>query len=361
MNPIKVLVVDDSAFMRQTIKAMIEEDPMLQVIATARDGKDAIDKLLRFQPDVVTLDIILPGDQDGLDVLHEIMKLQPTPTIMVSGASDENANYVIEAISSGAFDFIFKPSGKLHNVAEIEHELQQKIKQAVISKRRPVNEKEIFKKHDWQSPAQHKVSQNDSKTCKPIILIGTSTGGPKALQSVVPSLSSQLPAPILIVQHMPPRFTRSLAERLNRMSEITVTEAVDGELLMNGRGYVAPGGRHLCVEEDAQKKLIVRLSDAPLVNAVRPSIDVTLQSLAALHDYCYIISILTGMGKDGAKGVGALYDTGQPVHVIAESEETCTVFGMPKAVIETGYVNEVQPLDQVAKAVCSQFGLRGDE
>ncbi|MCQ2008969.1 MAG: chemotaxis response regulator protein-glutamate methylesterase [Sporolactobacillus sp.] len=360
MNQIKVLVVDDSAFMRQTIKAMIEEDPMLQVVATARDGKDALEKLFHYHPDVITLDIILPGDKDGLGVLNDIMGLQPTPTIMVSGASDENANYVIEAMSRGAFDFIFKPSGKLSDMEHIEHELQAKIRQAAVSRIRVGEPVRISEKKDVLEISRKRSLSNSIKS-SPIVLIGTSTGGPKALQSVVPRLNSNLPAPILIVQHMPPRFTKSLADRLNRMSPLSVTEAAEGELLENGHAYVAPGGLHLLIEEDEQKRLKVRLSDSPPVNGVRPSIDVTLQSLAALHGYSYVVSILTGMGKDGAKGITELCAAGNDVHAIAESEETCTVFGMPKAMIETGQVNEIQPLYHISEAICSQFGLQGDE
>ncbi|MCO7125977.1 chemotaxis response regulator protein-glutamate methylesterase [Sporolactobacillus shoreicorticis] len=357
MNPIKVLVVDDSAFMRQTIKAMIEEDSMLQVVAVARDGKDALEKLFRYHPDVITLDIILPGDKDGLGVLNDIMGLQPTPTIMVSGASDENANYVIEAMSRGAFDFIFKPSGKRSDLEHIEHELQAKIRQAAVSKIRV--EEPIRTKNELEVSQQNLLI--NSLNSSPIVLIGTSTGGPKALQSVVPKLSSSLPAPILIVQHMPPRFTKSLAERLNQMSPLSVTEAAEGELLKNGHAYIAPGGLHMLIEEDERMRLKVRLSESPPVNGVRPSIDVTLQSLAALRGYSYVVSILTGMGKDGAKGFTELCATGNYVHAIAESEETCTVFGMPKAMIETGQVNEIQPLYHISEAICSQFGLQGDE
>ncbi|SFG01354.1 protein-glutamate methylesterase/protein-glutamine glutaminase [Sporolactobacillus nakayamae] len=360
MNPIKVLVVDDSAFIRQTIKAMIEEDSRLKVVATARDGKDALEKLFRYQPDVVTLDIILPGDKDGLGVLHDIMSFQPTPTIMVSGASDENANYVIEAISSGAFDFIFKPSGRPSDVERIEHELQQKIKQAAVSKIKVGDNKQIYEgKHERAEPARQPV--HPSLINARIVLIGTSTGGPKALQTVVPGLSKQLPAPILIVQHMPSRFTKSLAERLNRLSTITVTEAKEGEILEKGHCYVAPGGMHMCIESDEQARLRCHLSNSAPVNGVRPSIDVTLRSLAKLHGYSYVVSILTGMGKDGAQGVIDLCAAGKNVHTIAESEETCTVFGMPKALIETGKVNDVQPLYHIAKAICGEFGLQGDE
>ncbi|MCO7174710.1 chemotaxis response regulator protein-glutamate methylesterase [Sporolactobacillus kofuensis] len=360
MKPVKVLVVDDSAFMRQTLKAMIEEDPMLTVVATARNGRDALDKLFRFHPDVVTLDIILPGDKNGLDVLHDLMEQRPTPTIMVSGASDENANYVIEAISSGAFDFIFKPSGKPSDVERIERELQEKIKQAAFSKinsemLNPRNE--VY--HTNEIRREHAFHGNSAGSS--MILIGTSTGGPKALQTVVPSLNKNLPAPVLIIQHMPPRFTKSLAERLDRLSSIEVSEAQDGEVLQKGHCYVAPGGRHMCIQENEYAQYQVHLTDTDPVNGVRPAVDVTLESLADLQGCSFVITILTGMGKDGARGITDLCAAGKPIHAIAESEETCTVFGMPKAAIETGKINEIRPLEHVADAICSQFGLQGDE
>lgn len=360
MKTVKVLVVDDSAFMRQTIRAMIEVDPMLEVVATARDGKDALEKLFRFKPDVVTLDIILPGDKDGLSVLHDIMELLPTPTIMVSGASYENANYVIEAISSGAFDFIFKPSGKPSDVERIEHELQVKIKQAAVSRIRMGDPSRIIDKKREVNVSSKPLTIVPFSGSS-IVLIGTSTGGPKALQSVVPCLNSKLPAPVLIVQHMPPRFTKSLADRLDRLSSLKVSEAKDGEVLQQGHCYVAPGGRHMRIEENGYAQYKVSLSDSAPVNGVRPSVDVTLESLEELQGCSFVISILTGMGKDGAKGILDLCTSGKKVHAIAESEETCTVFGMPKAAIETGKVNEIQPLHNMAEAICSQFGLQGDE
>ncbi|WP_139693624.1 protein-glutamate methylesterase/protein-glutamine glutaminase [Sporolactobacillus terrae] len=357
MKQIKVLVVDDSAFMRQTIKAMIEEDPVLQVVATARNGADALEKVIRFKPDVITLDIILPGDRDGLAVLHEIMSTRPTPTIMLSGASNETINYVIEAISSGAFDFICKPSGKPADIARIETELQVKIKQAAESatvRKRTNNAAQVYQREDLSSSGG---VQSHSQ----LIIIGSSTGGPKALQAVIPQLSEHLPAPILIVQHMPPKFTKSLADRLNRYAKLPVKEAVNGEILKKGHVYVAPGGLHLCVSCNEQNHLCVDLSSSPPVNGVRPSIDVTLRSLVQLQGYSFIVALLTGMGKDGAKGILELCEAGKQVHTIAESEETCTVFGMPKAAIETGRVNEIQPIYHIADTICRQFGLRGDD
>lgn len=357
MNPVRVMVVDDSAFMRQTLKAMIEEDPLLQVVATARDGKDALQKLRRFHPDVVTLDIILPGEKDGLQVLHEMMSELPTPTIMVSGASDDNVNYVIEAISSGAFDFIFKPSGRPSEIERIEHELQLKIRQAAVSGGRPHRQVRAAK------VAGNAVAAHDSSGTfgeSSLVFIGTSTGGPKALQAVVPKLDARLPAPVLIVQHMPARFTKSLAIRLNGLSKLHVSEAEEGDILKKGHVYIAPGGFHLQVEEK-EGNLTVHLLDSAPVHGVKPAADVTLDSLIHVRDRSFVVAILTGMGRDGADGLAALKDTEMAVHTIAESEDSCVVFGMPKAAIETNKVDEVCSINQVAAAIGHQFGIRGDE
>lgn len=362
VEPVQVLVVDDSAFMRQTLKGMIEEDPLLRVIATARNGDDALEKLLRYKPDVVTLDIVMSGDHDGLQVLHEIMTKQPTPTIMVSGVSDENANYVIEAISSGAFDFISKPSAGPGDIEQIEHELQIKIRQAALSNpglcSRPANEK--GKKHYGSVSALFPGKPGPEQiTGSPLVFIGASTGGPKALQTVIPALRGDLPAPVLVVQHMPPKFTKSLAERLDRLSALKVTEAKEGDIFLKGHVYIAPGGLHLQVSEKKDGSLAAHLSGSIPVHGVRPAVDVTLRSFLTLSNCSFIVAILTGMGKDGAEGLTMLKKKEKNVYAIAESEETCIVFGMPKAAIETGKIDEVCALHQIALAIGNQFGIRG--
>lgn len=360
MDPIQVLVVDDSAFMRQTLKAMIEEDVSMRVIATARNADDALMKLAKYKPDIVTLDIVLSGEKDGLYVLHEIMARQPTPTIMVSGASDKNAHYVIEAISSGAFDFIFKPSAGPGNIERIQLELQTKIRQAVRS--RPAVHCQPIETQKFTRPVSKIVSKTTDTASAgnaSLVLIGTSTGGPKALQTVIPALKENLPAPVLIVQHMPPRFTQSLAERLNGLSALKCSEAKEGEVLERGHVYIAPGGFHLHVTENEDGRLSVHLSDSVPVHGVRPAVDVTLKSLLMVKKSSFVIAILTGMGKDGAEGLEELKEKRNNVYAIAESEESCIVYGMPKAAIETGKVDEVCPLYRVASAICRQFGIRG--
>ncbi|MFT8871346.1 MAG: chemotaxis response regulator protein-glutamate methylesterase [Sporolactobacillus sp.] len=376
MQKIRVMVVDDSAFMRQTIKAMIEEDSLFQVVATARNGQDALKKLQLYKPDAVTLDIVMDGEMDGLDVLHSIMTLRPTPTIMVSGASDENVNYVIEAISNGAFDFIFKPSGKIGDIERIERELQQKLRQAVSRKKKtsddeqtpaPERHAEAVRSPLKSTPSAARKQSAPSvsrpsavrfaRTEKTIVFVGTSTGGPKALQTLVPSFRSDFPAPIVIVQHMPPRFTRSLADRLNHLSALVVSEACEGDVLQNGHVYVAPGGHHLQVSERADGRLIVHLTDTPPVHGVKPAVDVTLQSFLATRSYAFAVAILTGMGRDGADGLTALKASGKKVYAIAEAEESCVVYGMPRAAVDTGLIDEITPLQRVCDAMTRRFDI----
>ncbi|MFT8317119.1 MAG: chemotaxis response regulator protein-glutamate methylesterase [Sporolactobacillus sp.] len=377
MKPIRVMVVDDSAFMRQTIKGMIEEDDRIQVVATARNGRDALKKLSLYHPDVITLDIVMSGDMDGLQVLRRIMEIQPTPTIMVSGASDENTNYVIEAISNGAFDFIFKPTGKMSEIDRIQKELQTKLLQAVLSKKsvRPAlgswadtpqsasrsfadqTETSIGQSSEQVEVVPHQPSQTRPAfpaESLPLVFIGTSTGGPKALQVVIPAFKKDLSAPVLVVQHMPPQFTRSLAERLDQMSELTVSEAREGDILENGHAYIAPGGRHLQLEEKG-RQLIVHLLDTPPLHGVKPSADVTLESFLKIRNHAMILALLTGMGRDGADGLAALKERGGDVYTLAESEATCIVFGMPKAAIETGKVDRVVDLQDISAVISDQI------
>ncbi|MFT8362620.1 MAG: chemotaxis-specific protein-glutamate methyltransferase CheB [Sporolactobacillus sp.] len=381
MSQIRVMVVDDSAFMRLTLKGMIEEDSLFTVVTTARNGHDALKKLMMYKPDVITLDIVMGEDMDGLAVLQEIKRIRPTPTIMVSGASDENANYVIDAISNGAFDFICKPSGRPHDIERIEKELQLKLKEAVLSGKKHSRET-ASDSHDldrdsrfpsvgsqltvpkqpltFGQPEQARPPLTAFRSALPsigggLIFIGTSTGGPKALQSVVPRLAKDLPVPVLIVQHMPPRFTQSLAQRLNQMSALAVSEAREGETLERGHAYIAPGGRHLQVISDEQH-LKVHLIDTPSVHGVRPAIDVTMESLLKLSSCPCTVAILTGMGRDGADGLKALKEHNHAqVFAIAEAEQSCVVFGMPKAAIETGKVDQIVALQDVASAINDRF------
>lgn len=353
MEAVRVLIVDDSAFMRQSLKGMIETSDDLEVVATARSARDALIKLTRYRPDVVTLNIVLQGAETGLDVLEQIMTIRPTPTIMVSGASDEHAGIVLEAISRGAFDFIVKPSGDSETLDRIADVLRMKIRAAARS--RPFRRMSRNEPTDSLSPElSDKMSLLSAAGRRSLIVIGSSTGGPRALQTVIPGLADVRSAPIVVVQHMPPKFTKILAGRLSRLSKLPVVEAADGERLRDGCVYVAPGGCHLLIRRHADH-LIACLSNGPPVHGVRPSLDVTLKSLSELETCSFIVAILTGMGRDGAEGLALLKERNRHVYAIAESKESSIVFGMPKAAIETKKIDRVTSLQQIAQTICSRY------
>jgi two-component system chemotaxis response regulator CheB len=341
-NPVRVMVVDDSAFMRFSITQQINEDPELQVIGSASNGKDALRLIPQLQPDVITLDVEMPH-LDGLSTLREIMRSFPRPVIMVSSLTKEGASETIQALMLGAVDFIPKPDNRL-DIRTLRDEITTKIKLAAKAKVKPVAAYLL-------KPATPLPANNREKTVRaylkltPVILIGSSTGGPGALSEIIPALPSDLPSPVLIVQHMPIGFTRSLSERLNFISPLKVKEAEPGDQLWVGQILVAPGGFHMTLDENER----VALNQKPAVHGVRPAVDVTLNSLIQRFGKNVIGVILTGMGSDGALSMSILHSAGG--YVIAEHESTCVVWGMPRSVVEAGAASEVLPRPQIAKAI----------
>lgn len=351
----RVLVVDDSAFMRKVISRMISSDPELEVVGIARDGVEALEKLHGTQPDVITLDVEMPR-MDGLEALKAIMAERPTPVVMLSGLTKENADTTIKALALGAVDFVAKPSGAISlDIEKVKDILLSKIRLARRAKLRLMVER-------GQGVSNHKslhsgISLMPDKKDSPFsgsegqrpaditVVIGSSTGGPGALQEVVPRLPGDLPAGVLVVQHMPRGFTRSLAARLDEMSKLHVAEASDGDLVAPGVCLVAPGGRHLVVRADHR----VSLRDDPPVHGVRPSVDVTLESTVKVFGKNVIGVIMTGMGFDGAYGISMVKSAGGIA--IAQDEATSVVWGMPRAVVEMGYADFVCPLENIAEAV----------
>ncbi len=340
-NPIRILVVDDSAFMRYTISRRLSEIEGFHVVGSAHDGKEALDVLPALKPDVITLDVEMPH-MDGLSTLRQIMATRPTPVIMVSSLTTEGARETIQALTWGAVDFISKPASKA-NIEVIIDELTAKIRRAAHAKVYPISSAILQRESISPELPQKKVRQRREKD--KVVVIGASTGGPRALQTVVSQLSASLPATFLIVQHMPVGFTRSLAERLNAVSELAVKEAEPGDTLENGRALVAPGGFHMVLDSNGQ----IALNQNPSVHGVRPAIDVTLLSAAEKFGSAMIAVILTGMGKDGTNGAALVHSMGGKV--IAEDESTCVVWGMPRSVWEAGVADEVRPLNDVAMAI----------
>ncbi|WP_449619398.1 protein-glutamate methylesterase/protein-glutamine glutaminase [Robertmurraya sp. Marseille-Q9965] len=360
MQKIKVLIVDDSAFMRKLIQDFLSEHPSIEVIGTARNGEDALKKIKVLSPDVVTMDVEMPV-LNGLEALQKIMNEHPIPVLMLSSTTKQGAENTMRAMALGAIDFIAKPSGAISlDLYKVKEELIQKVisaskaNLAQLSKdssddyaKRTTTPSEDCSKIERKGP----ISGTQKNTIsKKLICIGTSTGGPRALQQVVTRLPKNIDVPVFIVQHMPAGFTKSLAERLNSLSECIVKEAVDGEIAEKGTVYIAPGGFHLTVKEMGTS-LIIQLDDVtPPRGGHRPSVDVMFESISNIQGYSKIAVIMTGMGSDGSQGLIELKKTGL-VTAIAESQETSIVYGMPKAAVATKLVDEVQNVEKIAEAI----------
>ncbi|EON73314.1 protein-glutamate methylesterase/protein-glutamine glutaminase [Lysinibacillus sphaericus] len=372
----KLLVVDDSAFMRKLISDFFVGNSKVEVVGTARNGKDAIKKIQTLKPTVVTMDIEMP-EMNGLEALNEIMAICPVPVVMLSSTTQRGAENALTAIEYGAVDFVAKPSGTisldLHKIqTELVHKVEQaslvpisKLKKpsgskkqqgltltASIIKKELVNDRKVAHSVNVSSvvPEVKKPQIEWSRTSKKIVLIGTSTGGPRALQEVITKIPKTIQAPILIVQHMPAGFTKSLASRLDQLSEITVKEAEQGDILQNGVAYIAPGGYHLKLRKVGTSFGVVLDNDEPPRSGHRPSVDVMFEDVSQIKDFDKVAVIMTGMGHDGSKGLKALKSTGNVI-AISESADTCIVYGMPKAAVETQLVDEVADVDDIAQII----------
>lgn len=342
--PVRILIVDDSAYMRFTIAKRLSETPGFQVVGSARDGVEALELIPKFNPDVVTLDVEMPR-LDGLSTLREIMSTHPRPTIMVSSLTTEGARETVQALTWGAVDFVAKPSSKA-NIDAIMDDLVTKIQRAAKAKVYPISAQRRQEK-PVENTAPRKT-RHYTKTDK-VVVIGASTGGPRALSTVVPQIPGDLPATYLIIQHMPVGFTRSLAERLNNISNIEIREAAPGDSLEVGRALLAPGGFHMVLDQNN----CISLNQNPPVHGVRPAIDVTMISVAQKFGASTIGVVLTGMGTDGTNGAALIHSSGG--YVIAEDESTCVVWGMPRSVQEAGVADVIAPLHEVAGEIQKVF------
>lgn len=334
----KVLIVDDSAFIRSIISDILKNHPQIGAIETAINGKDALRKIETFQPDVITLDIEMPI-MNGLDTLKEIMKIKKIPVIMCSSLTTDGAEVTLKALELGAFDFIPKPQSVFGQEIEL---LKQEILNKILT---AATGRQIFVKRIEPEIKPILPSVKSSVRTDKLLIIGASTGGPQALKEVVPYLPKDLPVNILIIQHMPEKFTEMFAQRLDRASQLTVKEAKEGDKLEHGVALLAPGNFHM----ELKDKDSITLNQKPQVCGVRPAVDVTILSAAEIYQNNIICVILTGMGHDGTKGTAEVKKHGG--YCIAEHESTCTVYGMPKNVIETGNANEVVPIHKVADSI----------
>lgn len=351
MPAIRVLVVDDSAFMRKVISDIINNDPELEVVGRARDGLDALKKIKELRPDVVTMDVEMPG-MDGLSALAKVMEEYPVPIIMLSSLTKSGAEQTVKALSLGAVDFIPKPSGQISlDIDKVKDEIISKIKIAAGTKKKLKNFYNISQYIEDKATKSNK-NIDLKKSLNNIVAIGTSTGGPKALHQVIPKLPGSINAAILVVQHMPPGFTKSLAERLDSISQIRVKEAENNEIIVPGCAYIAPGDYHLTVNSrlvSGTKQLYISLDKTPPYGGHRPSVDVMFNSVANEFWSRIIGVIMTGMGRDGAEGLAKIKDQGG--FTIAEDKSSCIVYGMPRAAVETGKVDKVVPLQNISEEI----------
>jgi len=340
---IRVLVADDSAFMRTALTRMIESDPSLRVSDTAQNGGEALEKIRLNQPDVVTLDVEMPG-LNGLETLRRIMKDYPLPVIMVSSLTQEGAETTLEALDIGAFDYIPKQLSYVSlDIIKIRDDLIAKIKAAAEMGRRPI------RKPTASTAAAGSTVHSPFSVVPEIIALGTSTGGPKALQQILPLLPADLPVSVLIVQHMPPGFTAPLAHRLNNLCKISVREATQGEAIAPGVVYIAPAGLHMTISRPASSSAALHLSHSPEGMPHKPSVDVMMLSVADTFRGLCMGVIMTGMGADGLQGMRAIANAGGLT--VGQDEASCTVYGMPRSCAEAGVLRRIVPLVDIPAAI----------
>lgn len=339
---IKVLIVDDSSFMRRELRRIFETDPNLEVVDVAMDGNFALEKIKKFHPDVVTLDIEMSG-LDGISTLKRIMIECPTPVLIVSALAGEGCLATLQALEYGAVDFAEKKSGTISlDIEKQRHLLIEKVKAVSKADLRKLSYKrKITGTSNYTINLKSTMFNGKLSDCNYIIAIGCSTGGPQSLYKLLPKLPADIEAAIMIIQHMPGNFTSSFADKLDAASSISVKEAEDGDILYNGHAYVAPGDYHMVIGDNG----CIRICSEPYDTLHRPSVDVTFDSLATTFGRRTIGVLMTGMGKDGAQGLLRLKERG--ALTIAESEQSAIIYGMPKEAVLLGAASQVCTLDEI--------------
>ncbi|WP_431480733.1 protein-glutamate methylesterase/protein-glutamine glutaminase [Pseudomonas thivervalensis] len=353
MKPIKVMIVDDSAVVRQVLSAMLAEHPGIEVIGVAVDPLFALDKMQREWPDVLVLDVEMPR-MDGITFLKKLMTERPTPVVICSTLTTAGAQTTLQALAEGAVGVIGKPG---HGLKQFLHDTAEELIQAIQSAARANLSRLVPRAAsrplaELALPVAHPAQRNATEM---LVAIGTSTGGTQALEAILTRLPPGCPG-LLIVQHMPERFTAAFAERLNQLCRIEVLEARDGERVVAGRALIAPGGRHmLLTRSGAQYRVEVR--DGPPVSRHRPSVDVLFRSVARAAGRNALGIIMTGMGDDGARGLKEMREAG--ARTLAQDEASCVVFGMPKEAIKLGAAERVFPLCDIPAAILASTNARG--
>ncbi len=353
---ISVLIVDDSAIVRQVMSEIISSDPELEVMNTASDPFHAANKMKTEIPDVITLDVEMPR-MDGLTFLHKIMSQHPIPVVMCSSLTDSGGDTALKALEHGAVDIITKPKvGVKKFLDESRIQICDSIKAAALAGTKKIAHKSPKRKIEKKNNADVILSKPNSKamlrTTEEIVVVGASTGGTEALKVFLEAFPYNSPG-IVIVQHMPENFTKSFAERLNSSCNITVKEARNNDTVLPGQALLAPGGKHLLIKRSGAR-YFVEIKDGPLVSRHRPSVDVLFRSAARYVGKNCIGVIMTGMGDDGAQGMLEMKDAG--AYTMAQNKETCIVFGMPQQAIKKGAVDTVLPLDKLSGKVMAQYG-----
>jgi two-component system chemotaxis response regulator CheB len=343
---IRVLVADDSAFMRKVLVSILDSDGAFEVVGEARDGRETVEKSAKLKPDVITMDINMPH-MDGLQATEVIMSTEPRPILIVSSESKDGAAATLRALELGAIDFVAKPTSGIDlDMSSVREELVRKLRIASkvrvirnLSRSAPAKTVQV---KDSPAPVSAPLAYGASM---PVAVLAASTGGPATLMKLMPEFAAGFPGALLIVQHMPGNFTSQFAEQLAAVSRLPVKQAENGEALLAGQVYVCPGDCHLRVAPPGR----IVLDDGPRIGGYRPSIDVTLESVATLAGANAVAAILTGMGNDGARGVMAIQENGGLV--IAQDESSSVIFGMPAEAIKTGAVGQVLPLEQIAASI----------
>ena len=337
---IRVLVVDDSAFVRKVVREMLSRSPFLEVVGIARDGEEALEMTEQLRPDVITLDLNMPRS-DGLSFLREQMARRPIPVIVLSIAS-ESGELVMQALDLGAVDVVRKPTAlATDRVFEIASDLVGKVKAAALARVRQPSSPIVSEKSRDPTPIQ--AGKTD------ILVIGVSTGGPQALKRLIPQLPANFPIPVGVVLHMPVGYTELFARSLASVTRLPVTEAQDGQSIVAGTVLLAPAGFHLSLVRQAGRPPAARLSLQPLGTPHRPAVDVLFQTAAEVYGERTLGVVLTGMGSDGT--AGAAWVKAQGGRIFTEAEETCVVYGMPRSVVEAGLSDRSVPLDKMAEAI----------
>lgn len=351
MTKTRVLIIDDSALVRSLLTEIVNREADLETIGAAPDPLVAREMIRALNPDVLTLDIEMPR-MDGLDFLERLMRLRPTPVVMVSTLTERGAEATLKALELGAIDFVSKPRlGIAAGLNELAHDICEKIR--VASKVRMHRHEQLWVRRTSGAQAQAKVGpvQYSRVSTEKLIAIGASTGGTEAIREVLTSLPADSPA-VLITQHMPPGFTRSFAARLDSLCKLTVSEARDGERVLPGHAYIAPGDRHMKLTRSGANYMIA-VDDGPPVNRHRPSVEALFRSVAEVAGQNALGVMLTGMGRDGAAAMLEMKNAG--AFNIAQDEATCVVFGMPREAISAGAVDEVLPITAIAERLQSRL------